>query len=354
MKRLLLTAVLLLMAFMVLPVEEAAAQTGATATVTAWHLNVRDYPDPVVGNVIARIGRGEVYEVTARSSINHWWQLRLPDGRLGWVDGSFIHVVNAHLAPSLDPRVHVPDSARATVTAWHLNVRDYPDPVVGNVIARIGRGEVYEVTARSSINHWWQLRLPDGRLGWVSGTFIQVTNSHLAPSLDPRAHVPDSARGSVTASHLNVRHIPNPFTGEIIARVGRGEVYPVVGRNADSSWWQIRLPDTRTGWVNGRYLTLTNAHLVPVTDHTTPTPPAPVPAPTITGTVVGAHLLNVRTAPSMIFGGIMAVIGQGQTYTTIGRNFDSSWWQIRIGNTTGWVSGRFFSVPGGHTLPVTG
>jgi uncharacterized protein YgiM (DUF1202 family) len=270
MKRLLLTAVLLLVAFSVLAVEEAAAQTGATAT----------------------------------------------------------------------------------VTAWHLNVRDYPDPFVGNVIARIGRGEVYNVTARSSINHWWQLRLPDGRLGWVNGFYISVTNPHLAPSLDPRGHVPDSARGSVTAWHLNVRHIPNPFTGQIIARVGRSEVYPVVGRNADSSWWQIRLPDSRTGWVNGGYLTVTNAHLVPVTDHTTPTPPAPAPA--ITGTVVNAHFLNVRTAPSPIWGGIITVISRGQSYPAIGRNADSSWWQIRVGGSTGWVSGRYFSVPSGHTLPVTG
>jgi uncharacterized protein YgiM (DUF1202 family) len=246
--------------------------------------------------------------------------------------------------------------ATAVVTAWHLNVRDFPNPVTGQVIARVGRGEVYPVTARSSINHWWQIQLPDGRRGWVNGFYLSISNAHLAPSVHPGTPspvpAPAESTGTVTAWHLNVRHIPNPFTGQIIARVGRGEVYPVIGRNANSSWWQIRLPDARTGWVNGLYITVSNRHLVPQTDHTTPTPPPAAPI-TTTGTVT-AHFLNVRQTPNPFVNNIIAVIGRGQNYEVIGRNAAGTWWQIRVGSTTGWVSGTFFAVSNPAGIPVTG
>jgi len=66
------------------------------------------------------------------------------------------------------------------------------------------------------------------------------------------------ATATINAYILNVRNAPDPVNGTVIARVRRGETYQVVGRNSDSSWWQIALSGT-TGWVSGRYLTVQNA-----------------------------------------------------------------------------------------------
>lgn len=247
--------------------------------------------------------------------------------------------------------------ATATITAWHLNVRDYPSPTTGEVIARVGRGEVYNVTARSSFNDWWRLALPDGRQGWVNGFYISLANAHLVPTITPERPSIIPGTAIVTAAHLNVRAIPNPVSGEIIARVGRGEVYQIIGRNANSSWWQIRLPDGRQGWVNAGYISASNTAGVPQTDSTVPTGqggPAPTAVPTTTNGTVTAFFLNVRAIPNPVAGNVIAVIGRGQSYTVIGRNANSTWYQIRIGNTAGWVSGAFFSVNNPAILPVTG
>ncbi len=246
-------------------------------------------------------------------------------------------------------------TATAIVTANHLNVRDYPDPYTGNIIARVGLNEAYVITGRSPFNHWWQLRLSDGRLGWVNGNYINIYNGYLVPYVDPGQPViqpPPTTQsyGTVTAYYLNVRQIPNPYTGTIIARITRNEVYAVVGRNLDASWWQLRLTDGRLGWVNGDFLSVTNAQLVPQTDNTTPNPSGA----SATG-VVTSYFLNVRNSPNAIYGARIAVIARGESYAVIGRNSTSTWWQIRLPNgVTGWVSGTYFSVTGGNLVGITG
>lgn len=57
----------------------------------------------------------------------------------------------------------------------------------------------------------------------------------------------------VGARYLNVRSGPglefDPFSYLV-----RGQAVPIVGRDFSAIWIQIRLPDGRTGWVSGRYL----------------------------------------------------------------------------------------------------
>ncbi len=244
---------------------------------------------------------------------------------------------------------------QGVVNTNQLNVRDYPLYPDGNIIARVRQNEVYVLTARSSINYWFQLRLGDGRLGWVNGRYLDIYNAHLIPTIDPGPApnpvpppAPTQSFGVVTAYYLNVRAIPNWQTGAVLLKVQRNEVYPVVGRNADSSWWQIRLANGTTGWVSGSYLSVTNPQLVPQTDNTVP------PGSITTTATVTAFFLNVRNAPNAAFGSILSVISRNQTYPVVGRTSTNSWWQIRLpNNTTGWVSGLWVYVANPHNVPVT-
>lgn len=243
------------------------------------------------------------------------------------------------------------------VNTARLNVRDYPLYPDGNVITKISQNEVYVITGRSPFNYWFQIRLSDGRLGWVNGRYLDIYNAYLIPTIDPGpAPVPQptltpvtpQVSGVVTAYFLNVRAIPNPITGAVLTRVQRNEVYPVVGKNGNSSWWQIRLSSGTTGWVSGTYLSVSNGELVPVTDNS-------VPPGTISATAtVRAFFLNVRDQPSATFGRVLTVISRNQTYPVIGRTGDNGWWQIRLpDNTVGWVSGFWVYVTEPFDVPVT-
>ncbi|MBC7871321.1 MAG: SH3 domain-containing protein [Chitinophagaceae bacterium] len=169
----------------------AQAITNAYGIVTAFRLNVRDYPDPTYGAVIARISRNEFYLVTAKSALNNWWQIQLADGRFGWVNGGYFTVYDGYLAPVITPApvvsnpspqpIPAPTGALGTVATGSLNVRTAPNPVNGVILARVYAGEVYAVVGRTASMSWWQIRLVDGRVGWVSDRYLDVTNYGSVP-----------------------------------------------------------------------------------------------------------------------------------------------------------------------------
>jgi len=357
MKRLVFVLALISIMFSGVAIFQVRAQTGATAVVTAYFLNVRDYPDPDAGQVIARIERGQVYNVTARSSFNNWWQLQLLDGRQGWVNGVYIAVYNAHLVPTINPGqppIHAP--AQGTVTTGRLNVRDIPNPYTGAIIHTVSNGDVFPVIGRNANSSWWQLRLTDGRTGWVNGRYLSVSNPAAVPQTDTPGPTPPvqppapAATGTVTAWFLNVRTYPDPNIGQIIGVIGRDEQYPVIGRTPTMSWWQIRLTDGRTGWVSDRYLSVVNYQTVPVVTPDGSVAPPPVVA---TGTVT-TFFLNVRTLPNPFTGQAFEVVSMGQVLPVIGRLADNSWWQVRLSDgRTGWVWGFYLVVTNENSVPVT-
>jgi uncharacterized protein YraI len=153
---------------------------------------------------------------------------------------------------------------------------------------------------------------------------------------------------TVTTNQLNVRNIPNPCTGAVLTRISLGQVYPIVGKNADTSWLQLNVNGTM-GWVNATYVSATQLHLVPVTDPGTR--PFCTPTTSATATVI-AFFLNVRQTPDPVYGAVITRISFGQTYPVIGKNPDVSWLLLNVNGTPGWVRSRFVIATGLENVPV--
>ena len=100
-----------------------------------------------------------------------------------------------------------------------------------------------------------------------------------------------TATGTVTAWFLNVRTAPS-ISADRITTVANGYTAGVIGKNSDGSWYQIILPGG-AGWVSGNYLTVTNAHTVPVTYNS-----QTVATPQVAGGLVNTGALNIRSVPS--------------------------------------------------------
>jgi uncharacterized protein YgiM (DUF1202 family) len=258
------------------------------------------------------------------------------------------------LSLSLTQSLQAQGANYATVTRTdYLNVRTAATTQAG-IIAVIANGYSYPVIGRTADYSWYLLTLSPSVTGWASGTYLSVPNRAYVPVMaSPTPSPVYIAQGTVITQNLNVRVIPDPYNGAIIARVLGGEVYTVVGRNnIGTRWWQIQLQNGVTGWVNGRYLAVANEQLVPITDYNTnPNNPQPVSA---FGTVT-SYFLNVRTSPNPYVQNIIAVISRAQTFPVIGRNAAGTWWQVNLNNgLTGWVKGDYFSVTNGQSVPVTG
>lgn len=256
---------------------------------------------------------------------------------------------------SVSAQAQLQTSTYATVVnANYLNVRTAPSTSAG-VIAVLNGGFSYPVLGRTADSGWWLLSMSptDSVTGWASGWFLSIPNQHLVPIITPPVATPATiSMGTVTTGSLNVRATPDPYNGAIIAKINNGQIYSVIGRNnIGTRWWQLRLPDGATGWVNGNYLNVTNETLVPITDYNT----NPGGTPTNAYGTVTSYFLNVRTAPNPYVYNIITVIARNQTFTVIGRNAAGTWWQISLGNgLTGWVRGTFFSVVNGQNVPITG
>ncbi|MEZ4669841.1 MAG: SH3 domain-containing protein [Anaerolineae bacterium] len=162
------------------------------------------------------------------------------------------------------------------------------------------------------------------------------------------------AIATINTTQLNVRNLPNPYTGAVITRVTLGAVYPIIGRNADSSWIQLNVNGI-AGWVNVTYVVVTNLSSVPITDSgtrpTPPPPPPPNPQPGANATVT-AYFLNVRQTPDPVHGVIVGRISRGQTYPIIGKNPDASWLLLNVNNTVGWVRSSYVSATSLGSVPI--
>ena len=163
------------------------------------------------------------------------------------------------------------------------------------------------------------------------------------------APVATGAQLSVTADTLNLRQSPNCDCG-VVAKLHRGETYPIIGRNADSSWWQISVRNV-AGWVYSKFTRPTGTAYIPVTD-TSYTAHPPATGYRLTASQTGI----IRSGPGNRFAYLGTLPAQ-RTAEIVGRTENQTWWQIDYEGVVGWVSTAAGNVhPGGDTsrIPVLG
>lgn len=148
-------------------------------------------------------------------------------------------------------------TTKGTVTASKLNVRSGPGTNYDS-IHTLWQGNVVTVLEQS--NGWYKIQLSNGKTGWVSGTYLQVSGTE-----NPVKSL--SNTGTVTASKLNVRSGPDT-SYSIIHTLWQGNTIKVIGES--NGWYKIQLSNGTTGWVSGTYLKLGASTATP-----TPTPSAP-------------------------------------------------------------------------------
>lgn len=159
------------------PVVDTTLGTGATATVTASRLNVREQPN-VFAPILTKINRGETYAILGQNSTGNWIQLNV-DGLIGWVNERYTDEFNYINVPVSDETfVDVPDvSGNVLTTTANLNMRRGPE-LEFDVIRIIPENTTVSVEGRTIDADWWQVRY-GGNVGWVTEAFVR-----LAPNID--------------------------------------------------------------------------------------------------------------------------------------------------------------------------
>ncbi|GIV81627.1 MAG: hypothetical protein KatS3mg051_0981 [Anaerolineae bacterium] len=270
--------------------------------------------------------------VQTEPSPTHYWGTDAPVAGIvadhfsaRWIVAQYLDAGRYTISVAADDGVRVIVNGRVIIDEWH-----------------IASGQTYRQT----------IDLPAGVQSIVVEYFEDTALAHLTFTMTREGQgttpLPEGAYVRVTAWVLNVRDAP--LTGNIITKIRRNEVYPIVGRNADSSWWQINVNGI-VGWVSGRWVEVTGSGPV----ISTPTPiPTPTPvygygqcpgflpsrlAPGMWGRVTPGLPNNLRAQPSLS----AALIGQipaGGLFRVLGGPVcanNSAWYQVNYNGIVGWT-----------------
>jgi uncharacterized protein YraI len=157
------------------------APTGATATIAAFRLNVRQTPSSSAA-ILTRVNQNENYAILGRNGSSTWYQINA-NGVIGWVAGGFIVINNGANIPVIDGSapsapaapsnpVVSPTGVTATASPFSVNMRQGPSTSFAR-IARLPAGQTAAVVGRIASNQWYLIEY-NGVRGWVSAGFTRL------------------------------------------------------------------------------------------------------------------------------------------------------------------------------------
>lgn len=123
----------------------------------------------------------------------------------------------------------------------------------------------------------------------------------LTPTPAPKATATPAAPSvSVTADLLNVRETPST-DAKILARLTKGTVLPVVGRNVAADWLLVKLSDGRQGWVALQWVeSSVPPTTLPINESAAPAPTRIPPTSTVSTTATATAQRPLLPAPLLL------------------------------------------------------
>ncbi|MEL7435101.1 MAG: SH3 domain-containing protein, partial [Chloroflexota bacterium] len=151
-----------------------------------------------------------------------------------------------------------------------VNMRTEPN-TTSDIITTLAVGTGIEIIGQNEDGSWLQVRLDDGRTGWVAIGFIRIDESAIsnapAPEIDAFEatatqlvrNATATAEGSVTPTPIaigeiigidgvNLRTDPNTDS-DIIATLEEGAEVQIFGDDGSGTWTQVLTNDGDVGWV---------------------------------------------------------------------------------------------------------
>jgi cell wall-associated NlpC family hydrolase len=215
----------------------------------------------VVGEVQVRNGPGLIYDpvgrlaagsaLTLQAVAGDWFAARTAEGREVWIAAELVADA-ATAAGLLAPATAIPPPPPpkiGIVADASLNLRDGPGMAYVKLDSIAG-GTALDLITR--FDNWFEVRLPGGKAGWVTGEFLQIAPG-VIERLEVLASAPDPNPALVATADATVNLRSGPGTAyPKLGSVGGGARLDLLGRHKD--WLKVRTADGKTAWVSGEVL----------------------------------------------------------------------------------------------------
>lgn len=233
----------------VLPPTQVAQGGTPTPTPTPVILGIvgADAPQPVAmrnapnGERVRDLPPGVTFDITSVSADSNWVEIRLADGRTGWIPISAVYIVRSGAG------------------------REFA------VSFRLGPGSEVRVVQRSRDRQWLNIVTESGRAGWINAdlvTILELTPEGTLTATPTAGAVLSIPRNTVsypngfllriTRPDVWLRSRPSSDDTTIIATLAQNNIVVSLGRSQWDGrqwWWRVRTDWGAEGWVEQGSLT---------------------------------------------------------------------------------------------------
>ncbi|MEH7093842.1 SH3 domain-containing protein [Neobacillus vireti] len=141
--------------------------TGEYSTVTAESLSVRS-DSSLNAAIIGSVAKGQQFAILEEN--NNWAKIEYESGSYGWVSGWYLEKTTA----STPAKQSLKDS-KVTILHNGTNIRQEAK-VQSNVVALANEGDTF--TVKRIVNDWYEIKLKNGRTGFVAGWIASMNGSN--------------------------------------------------------------------------------------------------------------------------------------------------------------------------------
>ena len=206
-------------------------------------VNVRNGPGLMYDKV------GELAANTALSLeayVEDWFVARTSEGERVWIAADLVAdgtTAQGLLAPASE--IPPPPPPRVAVVGEEgLNLRDGPGTAYVKLDS-LEQGITIDLLSR--FENWFEVRHPGGKIGWVTGDFLQIADG-VIPRLEVLTSAPDPSPALVATadSKINLRGGPGTAYPKV-SSVSGGTQLELLARYQD--WLKVRTADGKSAWV---------------------------------------------------------------------------------------------------------
>lgn len=212
-------------------------------TVVGGQVNVRNGP----GLIYDKIGElaGNV-SLTLEGYAEDWFVARTAEGERVWIAADLVAdaaTAQGLLAPATEIPPPPPPKI-AVIGEEGLNLRDGPGTAYVKLDS-LAKGATIDLLSR--YENWFEVRHPSGKIGWVTGDFLQIADG-VIPRLEVLTSAPDPnpALVATTDGKVNLRGGPGTNYPKV-SSVSGGTQLELLGRYQD--WLKVRTADGKSAWV---------------------------------------------------------------------------------------------------------
>ncbi|MBP6016172.1 MAG: SH3 domain-containing protein [Candidatus Promineofilum sp.] len=329
-----------------LPIADVALW-GITAFVTNDPIPVYTGADRGFG-LVGWARPGDVLALNGRNDAATWVHVYLPDGRSGWAraDSPFLPSASINDLPILTPFLDAPPPYLAPFFAVYTGPGFLYEPMDS-----VTEGQTLGIIGRTADNHWVQIRLPDGREGWIAAEIIHVSASIAGVPVVQGIAPPQVVGWQPTrpaAGQTPAATVPAATaTAQPIATIAGGKTAVTPAAAATTTATPTDAPPTPKATATG--VSTSTPAATPTSEATATSTATATDAPAATTTPAateetvavtppaGLPIVYVYATPNDTAAPILRVV-PGQSVVLIGRTAEADWVKIWLpGGQEGWI-----------------